>query len=232
LLAAVPISIREGQASAVLFDLYYPIVLFCMSGNSKFLRKICPFARNHDFPMKPIVALIAVLLISWQAYCFAEASLPGQCSVTVKSSSGNQVKDVQVFLVLKEGIFQKGVPDEAGNFKFNKPSKSAYLLAAAPDHEGERILYTGKDEVAITLKESTTRSSVIGASGAELLGKGGSIQPYGLNFMYCSGIVFRNGVTSTFGLNRPVQAIDADGKQFRIYIKEQFPPVYLIEYTH
>ncbi len=82
------------------------------------------------------------------------------------------------------------------------------------------------------MKESTTRSSVIGASRAELVGKGGSISPYGLNFTYCSGIVFKNGVTTTFALNRPVQAIDANGKQFRIYIKEQFPPVYLIEYTH
>jgi hypothetical protein len=59
------------------------------------------------------------------------------------------------------------VPDEAGNFKFNKPSKSAYLLAAAPDYEGEDFLLRPID-VAITLKDSAPRGSVIAASGPEL----------------------------------------------------------------
>ena len=175
--------------------------------------------------------LSAILLLAIPQFCLAETPSLGQCSVTVKNSSGQQVKDVQVFLVLKEGIFQKGAPDKAGAFKFNKPSKAAYIVAAAPEHEGEKVSYSGKDEVAITLKESATRSSVIGDPRAELVGKGGSIQPYGLNFMYCSGIVFKNGVTANFSLNVPVYAIDTSGKRFKIYVKEQFPPVYLVEYT-
>ena len=36
---------------------------------------------------------------------------------------------------------------------------------------------------------------------------------------------------STFGVNKPIMAVDATGQRFKIYVKEAFPPVYLIEYT-
>ena len=50
--------------------------------------------------------------------------------------------------------------------------------------------------------------------------------------MDCSGIVFKNGGRSTFAVNMPVHAIDTSGRAFNIYIKEQYPPVFLVEYTH
>ena len=33
-----------------------------------------------------------------------------------------------------------------------------------------------------------------------------------------------------FGLNKPIMAADATGQRFKIYVKEAFPPVYLIEF--
>ena len=36
---------------------------------------------------------------------------------------------------------------------------------------------------------------------------------------------------TTFSLNKPIIAMDATGQRFKIYVKEAFPPVYLIEYT-
>jgi hypothetical protein len=103
--------------------------------------------------------------------CVSEARVEGQFSVTVVDTSGPI--DAQVFLVLRGGGYQAGESkDEI--FTFTKPVKSAFLLAAAPGHEAEKVSYTGQDKVTITMKPSETRSSVIGNPRARLHGKGGS----------------------------------------------------------
>jgi hypothetical protein len=120
-----------------------------------------------------------------------------------------------------------------GIFTFTKPVKSAFLLAAAPGHEAEKVSYTGQDNVTITMKPSETRSSVIGNPSATLDGKGGSVSPVSGSGMYARGIAFSSGRPNytRFTLNKPIVAIDATGQRFKIYVKEAFPPVYLIEYT-
>jgi hypothetical protein len=140
--------------------------------------------------------------------------------------------DAQVFLVLRDGGYQKGESKE-GIFTFTKPVKSAYLLAAAPSHEAEKVSYAGQDKVTITMKPSETRSSVIGDPRATLDGKGGSVSPVSSSGMYARGVAFSSGRPNytTFGLNKHIMAVDATGQKFKIYVKEAFPPVYLIEFT-
>ena len=97
--------------------------------------------------------------------CISGATGEGQFSVTVVNPSGSI--DAQVFLVLRDGGYQAGESKD-GIFRFTKPVKSTFLLAAAPYHEGEKVSYTGQDKVTITMKPSETRSSVIGNPRATL----------------------------------------------------------------
>ena len=96
----------------------------------------------------------------------------------------------QVYLVTKEGIFQKGAAGTDGIFIFKTPPKSANLFAAAPGFEGEKITYNGQKTVSITMKESDTRNSAIGNPSLTLEGKGGRINVYSADWMTCSGISF------------------------------------------
>ena len=87
--------------------------------------------------------------------------------------------------------------------------------------------------MTITMKASETRTSVIGDPRATLDGKGGSVSPVSSSGMYARGVAFSSGRPNytTFSLNRPIMAVDTTGQRFKIYVKEAFPPVYLIEYT-
>ena len=158
------------------------------------------------------------------------ARAEGQFSVALMNPSSPI--DAQVFLVLRDGGCQAGESKD-GIFTFTKPVKSAFLLAAAPGHEAEKVSYTGQDKVTITMKPSETRSSVIGNPRATLAGKGGSVSPVSSRAMHTRGVAFSSGRPNytTFGLNKPIMAVDATGQRFKIYVKEAFPPVYLIEYT-
>jgi hypothetical protein len=177
--------------------------------------------------------LVAFVLISWQV-CFAEPLPEGPFSVTVISSSGKPVEAPQVYLVTKEGIFQKGVAGKDGVFIFKMPPKSAYLFAAAHGFEGEKVTYSGQKTISITMKESSTRNSAIGDPSLTLEGKGGRINVNSSNWMTCSGISFpetKRHTATKYYLNRPVTAVDADSKRFKIYVKDIISPICLVEYT-
>jgi hypothetical protein len=134
--------------------------------------------------------------------------------------------------VLRDGGYQAGESKDR-IFTFAKPVKSASLLAAAPGHEAEKVSYTGQDKVTISIKASETRSSVIGDPRAMLDGKGGSVSPVSSSAMHARGAAFSSGRPNytIFGLNKPIMTVDATGQRFKIYVKEAFPPVYLIEFT-
>ena len=87
--------------------------------------------------------------------------------------------------------------------------------------------------MTITMKASETRTSVIGDPRATLDGKGGSVSPVSNRAMHARGVAFSSGRPNytIFGLNKPIMAVDATGQRFKIYVKEAFPPVYLIEFT-
>ena len=176
--------------------------------------------------MRPALFLLLLFLNAF----VSEARADGQFSVSVVNSSGPI--DAQVFLVLREGGYQKG-ENKDKIFTFTKPVKSAYLLAAAPSHEAEKVSYAGQDTVTITMKASETRTSVIGDPRATLDGKGGSVSPVSNRAMHARGVAFSSGRPNytIFGLNKPIMAVDATGQRFKIYVKEAFPPVYLIEFT-
>jgi hypothetical protein len=126
------------------------------------------------------------------------------------------------------------VPGKDGLFVFKTPPKSAFLFVAAHGFEGEKIAYNGQKTVSITMKESETRSSAIGNPSLTLEGKGGRISVYSTGAMSCSGISFpetRQHTVSTYFLNRPVIAVVADSKRFKIYVKEIILPICLVEYT-
>jgi hypothetical protein len=118
----------------------------------------------------------------------AETLPQGLFSVSVFSSSGKPVEAPQVYLVTKEGIFQKGGAGTDGIFNFKTSPKWACLFAAAPGFEGEEINYNGQKTVSITMKESNTRNSAIGNPSLTLEGKGGRINVYSADWMTCSGI--------------------------------------------
>jgi hypothetical protein len=126
------------------------------------------------------------------------------------------------------------VPGKDGLFVFKTPPKSAFLFVAAPGFEGEKISYNWQKTVSIAMKESETRSSAIGNPSLTLEGKGGRISVYSTGRMSCSGISFpetTQQTVSTYSLNRPVIAVDADSKRFKIYVKEIILPICLVEYT-
>jgi len=81
------------------------------------------------------------------------------------------------------------VASKDGLFIFKTPAKSAFLFAAAPGFEGDKITYSGQNSVLFTMKESTTRISAIGNPTLTLVGRVGTIYVYP-SHMSCSGISF------------------------------------------
>ena len=118
-------------------------------------------------------------------------------------------------------------------FIFKTPAKSASLFAAAPGFEGDKVTYNGQKSVVFTMKESTTRNSAIGNPALTLVGRVGTIHVYPTH-LSCSGISFPETDThntTAYSLNRPVIAVDADQKKFKIYVKAIAFPISLVEYT-
>ncbi len=179
---------------------------------------------------------LLLLTLSISATSFAENIV-----VKVTNDKGQPVANAEVVAVLKSGAFEVAKLDAAdGQHKCQPAEECVKIYVAAPNHEGDVKKYPGTaGPVAVTLKPSATKNSLITRKTAVIPGVDGLIipvfDPSGHTWLSATKFAIHNNGRPVsilqVGLNRQVDAVTPAGKKFKIAIVDASAEGSLLEYT-
>ena len=181
---------------------------------------------------------LPLLLFTLSIYA---TSLAENIVVKVTNDKGQPVANADVVAVLKSGALEVAKLDPAdGQHKCQHTEECVKIYAAAPNHEGEVKKYPGTaGPVAVTLRPSATKSSLITRKTGVIPGVDGLIIPVfdSSGHTWLSATKFNiqsNGRTVPIlqvSLNHQVDAVTPAGKKFKITVVDASAEASLLEYT-
>ena|SRR5688572_21945488 len=180
-------------------------------------------------------------LLLFLALCLGATGVAENIVVKVTNDKGQPVANVQVVAVLKSGALAEAKLDAAdGQHKCQPNEECVKVYAAAPNHEGAAKKFPGgAGPVAITLKPSATKSSLIAKKTGEIPGVDGLIisivDSSGHTWLSATKFALQQSGRTVpqvqIGPNRQIDAVVPGGKKFKISFVDSTVEATLLEYT-